>query len=219
MAWHDELMQELRSGLHLYKTLLETDRRLYNLIGPQEDIEEHFADCLAPAQAFVQTAQRLSAQLGSDTPVRCVDLGTGAGLPGIPLALAFAARLKHPYQWLLLERTQKKAGFVERALHKLESALHVNLHAQVLCQDLREWKPRDEIHLVTARAFRPLNAPLLARIKAKAPHAHLLLYKGRRATLNEELSGLEATIEVVDVVSLTHPAGKERHMLVAKFCS
>lgn len=208
---------QLDSGLTVYKTLLESHRALYNLIGPKEDIEEHLADCLAPAHVFLDVAQRTRAQHGDDLCIRCVDLGTGAGLPGVPLALLFAYRLNASYQWLLIERTQKKARFVQSAVHEIERALRMSLHVKVLCQNLREWNPKSEIHIITARAFVPLTHSLLTLIKTKAPHAHLLFYKGLRTKLNEELQGLKSIICVEDIMKLKHPAGKERHLIVAKF--
>ncbi len=208
---------ELEKSLTVYKTLLESQRKLYNLIGHREDIEEHLADSLAPAHVFLDTAQHLYTKHGNEFCVRCVDLGTGAGLPGIPLAIFFAYHLNASYQWLLLERTQKKAHFVQSAVYEIERALCINLHIKVICQNLREWKPEGEIHIVTARAFSTLNHSLLTLIKTKAPHAQLLLYKGLRTKLNEELQWLSTILCVEDIVKLKHPAGKERHMLVAKF--
>lgn len=87
---------------------------------------------------------------------RIADLGTGAGLPGIPLAIA------RPEAHIeLVESLSRKCAFLERAL---EAASVEN--ASVACARAEEWPGRD-LDVVTVRAVAPLNvlveyaAPLL----------------------------------------------------------
>ncbi len=207
-------MSFLYNDIALYTNYLKQQRKTCNLIGPNENIEEHIEDCLAPINIFAQKA------LSFHDSVCCVDLGTGAGLPGIPLALAIALR-GIACNWLLLERRQKKAQFVKDACNILQTSAHVRKHLSltVVNEDLQQWKPKRKIHIVTARAFKPLTKKILLQIKRIAPHATLLLYKGKRISIDEELSYVRAILSVKEIIPLIHPKHKERHLIIAQFLS
>jgi 16S rRNA (guanine527-N7)-methyltransferase len=87
---------------------------------------------------------------------RIADLGTGAGFPGIPLAIALPDAQIH-----LVESLAKKCAFLERALEVSDTT-----NATVACARAEDW-PERELDVVTARAVAPLNilveyaAPLL----------------------------------------------------------
>lgn len=84
------------------------------------------------------------------------DLGTGAGLPGIPLAIALPAARVH-----LVESLSRKCAFLERALEASATA-----NASVVCARAEAWDERG-LDVVCARAVAPLAvlveyaAPLL----------------------------------------------------------
>lgn len=240
-------MSDALPGLAEYCRLLEEARHRFNLIGPNENIQEHCEDCLSAAPLFYEEAARLSRE--SSAPVRLVDLGTGAGLPGIPLALWFAHNAEDiSCRWDLLERTGKKAAFVAQALTAVEEAARTGgqknsgqfLWARAVCDDLQQWNPRGSaaaakktessasenfakefsahpIRIVTARAFSPLNPVVIKQIKKIAPRATLMLYKGTRETIDKELAAVEGLLAAARAVPLAHPAGKERHLLIARF--
>jgi 16S rRNA (guanine527-N7)-methyltransferase len=87
---------------------------------------------------------------------RIADLGTGAGFPGIPLAMALPDAHVD-----LVESLSRKCAFLERALEVAAVA-----NAAVACARAEEWSGR-ELDVVTVRAVAPLNvlveyaAPLL----------------------------------------------------------
>jgi 16S rRNA (guanine527-N7)-methyltransferase len=97
-----------------------------------------------------------------------LDIGTGAGFPGIPLALVLPG-----VRFTLSESIQKKARFVESAVQKLEIA-----NVEVSSIRAEELLAKHSFDVVTARAVAPLSRliPLFARsIQAGAK---FLLYKG-----------------------------------------
>lgn len=113
--------------------------------------DRHIADSLRAARAF----------RGGDT--RCFDLGSGAGLPGIPLAIALPDR-----RFLLVESRERRVGFLELAVERLglENVEVLPHRVESVGERVRggEMAPGD---VATARAFAPidrswrLGAPLL----------------------------------------------------------
>jgi 16S rRNA (guanine527-N7)-methyltransferase len=127
---------------------------------PERIRDDHFADSLVALElARVWTAPRIA------------DLGSGAGIPGLPLAIA----LPNTEVWLV-ESNGRKCEFIERAaaLMRLENAHVVNARVEA-------WpEGRSRIDLVTARALASLDvvaeyaAPLLTIGGA------LVVWRGRR---------------------------------------
>ena len=113
---------------------------------------------------------------------RVADLGTGAGLPGIPLAI-FLPESKV----FLVERMERRVRFLEnqKALLGLSNAEVVQSEAE------RAPGPFD---LVTFRAFRPFSEVKLFRAVRRlvAPGGALAAYKGRRDAASAELAALAA---------------------------
>jgi 16S rRNA (guanine527-N7)-methyltransferase len=105
-------------------------------------------------QRYLQTPLR-----ASDTPIQIADLGSGGGLPGIPLAI-----LEPTWFFSLIEASKKKAAFLQHVRGGL--GLH---HVQVMASRVENVAKthRASFDAVTARAFTRLNklldlsAPLL----------------------------------------------------------
>jgi 16S rRNA (guanine527-N7)-methyltransferase len=114
-----------------------------------------------------------------------LDAGTGAGLPGIPLAIAEPRR-----QFVLLDSGGKKTRFVEHAVGELE----LN-NVEVVRSRAQAYRPADPFDTVICRAFASLrefvercaglvaNGGRLVAMKGREPRAELaLLPGGWRAT-------------------------------------
>jgi len=141
----------LKSAQHL--ALIEETNRVLNLTRittPREAAIKHVLDSLIPWRLFLGAKNVL-------------DAGTGAGFPGIPLALVLPE-----VQFILAESIQKKARFVESALKAL-ALPNVTICAQRAEDILKNRK----IDIVTARAFAPISKAL-DLLKGH----RLLLYKG-----------------------------------------
>src|ERR1700722_15097476 len=121
----------LAGRLALYGALLLEANRKVNLTGAKDAaaLVPHLLDALT---------------LAGDVTESLVDVGSGGGLPGIPLAIATGARV------LLVEPTAKKAAFLERAL--LELGLQGEAIAERAEVAARDEHYREQFAFATARA-------------------------------------------------------------------
>lgn len=134
---------------------------------------------------------------------RVADVGTGAGFPGLPLAVAQPQR-----RFTLLDSNGKKVRFVAHAARTL--ALD---NVEALQARAGEWTPPAPFDTVVARAFAPLPE-LVAQVAAFCgPDTRVLAMKGRRDPA--ERAGLPAGWRIEADHDLVVPGlGAERHVLV-----
>lgn len=96
---------------HFYELILEGNRQLNltRIIEPEEFWEKHLWDSLSGVKRW------LGEQAKNVQPLSVIDIGTGAGFPGVPVAIACP-------QWhiTLLDSTRKKMAFLENTLAALE---------------------------------------------------------------------------------------------------
>ncbi len=153
-----------------------------------------------PSQAWVRhifDALTLLAPL-ADLPddAHIIDVGSGCGVPGIPLAIVLPR-----VRFTLLEATGKKAAFLERVAASLglDNVRVVRARAEAAGHDRGQRLPsgeragghREAYHAVLARAVGPLNVVAELTVPLARPDGLILLVKGRRA--DEELAeGAEA---------------------------
>ncbi|HET6554667.1 MAG TPA: 16S rRNA (guanine(527)-N(7))-methyltransferase RsmG [Dyella sp.] len=173
-----------------YQALLERWNAAYNLTAirdPAEMVSRHLVDSLA-ILPFVQGAT-------------LADLGTGPGLPGIPLAIAAPER-----QVLLVDSNGKKVRFLREAIRslKLENVRAV----QSRVEDVE-----GQFDCITARAFASLADMLAWGGHLLTTNGIWLAMKGRHP--EEELSGVPDGFEVRAIRVLDVPdVGGERHLVV-----
>lgn len=121
---------------------------------------------MAHATGFIEmvrgVAAAASGEHGTGWPVRAADLGSGAGLPGLPLALAFPS-----CEWMLVDSSVRRTAFLRRAVRRLRVDDRVEVveeRAEVVGRS-SVWRAR--LDLVVARSFGPpavvaeCSAPLL----------------------------------------------------------
>ena len=201
---HPDLRPDLEAGLDAlgldralappllaYLALLDRWNRAYNLTAirdPREMLSKHLLDSLAMA-GFVSEG-------------RLADLGTGPGLPGIPLAIA-----RPGLQVALVESNGKKARFLREAVRALGLG-----NARVLESRAESVAEPGAFDLVTARALDRLAGILRVGGHLLAPGGRLLAMKGQ--VPHEEIAELPAGWTVRAVHPLRVPGlAAERHLV------
>ncbi len=179
----------LLDGLSRYAAAIEAWNPAYGLVGASGDelVIKHLLDSLAPLPVI----DALAAEACPGGAASLVDLGTGAGLPGIPLALARPAM-----EVTLLDRMTRRIRFLEAM--KAELPLD---NAEILEEQVE--RAKGQWHLVTFRAFRPFERKLFRRVFAACrPDGFVVAYKGKadraRAELSE-IAGLYADERIIPV--------------------
>ncbi|MBI4903934.1 MAG: 16S rRNA (guanine(527)-N(7))-methyltransferase RsmG [Acidobacteria bacterium] len=137
--------------------IVETNRQfnLTRIVNPREAAIKHVVDSVLPWRLF-EDADRVA------------DAGSGAGFPGIPLALVLPQT-----RFILLESTQKKARFIESVVQTLELP-----NVEVYPVRAEEWLGANSVAIVTARAVAPLHRAAALFAPALRKGARVLLYKG-----------------------------------------
>lgn len=169
--------------LERYIAEIEFFNPAYGLVGAadrDELVTKHILDSLAPLPVLLRVLEERS---GSGRP-KIVDVGSGAGLPGIPLAIV----LESLYV-TLLERMGRRVGFLESATAALGLK---NVAVEQLDAERAEGGRFD---LVVFRAFRPLEPPMVKTLfRLLAPGGRLGAYKGRREKVAEEMGALAGLV-------------------------
>jgi 16S rRNA (guanine527-N7)-methyltransferase len=133
---------------------------------------------------------------------RVADVGTGAGFPGLPLAIVNPQR-----RFTLIEATGKKARFAERVALQLGCD-----NVQVVHARAESYRPFELFDTVTARALSSLADFAAYAGHLCAPGGRLLAMKGKRP--DEEISALPKSFRVLAVHRLRVPGlDDERHLV------
>ena len=168
---------------------LVTWNEKFNLTGITDLAEvqtKHFLDSVVSLPLL---AELWGETLPPTKALHCIDVGTGAGFPGIPLRLV-APRLK----WTLMDGTGKKIAFLQQLLARLHLP-DVNL-VQGRAEELgRETSCRGQFDLVTARAVAPLNTLAEYLLPLARTGGFVVVYKGASAA--QEFTAARKAIDLL----------------------
>ncbi len=178
--------------LERYLDLLEKWNRVYNLtaIRSRERMVTHH---------LLDSAAILPHVKGP----RVLDVGSGAGLPGIPLAIADAG-----LKLTLLDSNHKKTAFLRQAV----ADLGLN-NAAVEAERVESWRTDARFETVVSRAFSELGEFVVTSGRLLAPGGIIAAMKG--AYPGEEIERMPGEFQVVNVVKLAVPGlDAQRHLVI-----
>ena len=147
-------------------------------------------------------------------PVVLADIGSGGGLPGIPLAAAFSLLPEfNDVRFDLVERMEKRCAFLENcaAILGLKNVTVVNSEAEHL--------PQEAYNLITFRAFRPLDKKMAKTLlRIVKPQGYLCAYKAKLENIKEEMSAITSLVPDYEVQPLHVPGleDSERNLVLIK---
>jgi 16S rRNA (guanine527-N7)-methyltransferase len=134
--------------------------------------------------------------------LRLADVGTGAGFPGLPLAVVNPER-----RFALIEGTGKKARFVVQTAERIGCG-----NVEVVNSRAEAYRPFELFDTVMARALSSLADFVAYAGHLCAPEGRLLAMKGKRP--DEEISAIPKSFRVVAVHRLKLPGlDDERHLV------
>ncbi len=204
-----DIEKQLRAGLAGMGLAVETGRvrllcrfhdlllrwnRVYNLIaaGPREDIvARHLLDSLSAAGAIEGRS--------------VLDVGSGAGFPGMPLAI-----LLPETGFLLLDSSAKRTRFLRQV--KLELGLR---NVTIECTRIEDYDPPYSFDTIVSRAFSSLYEFVEKAGRLCAPDGRLLAMKGRRR--EAELERLPPGYQLAGVSEVSVPGQVgSRHLVTVE---
>jgi 16S rRNA (guanine527-N7)-methyltransferase len=177
-----------------YLALLHKWNKVYNLTAirnPQQMVSHHLLDSLSV--------------LGYLWPGRWLDVGCGAGLPGVVLAIA-----QPDWRFTMLDSNSKKTSFVQQAIIDLELP-----NASVLCGRVEEWQPAERFDGIISRAYTELGGFLRSTRHLMAEHGRWAAMKGLP---EQELAGIPGGCRVDRVIPLQVPGLHAARSLIIATC-
>lgn len=189
-----QLTDQQKDQLIQLVQLLNKWNKAYNLTSvrdPQEMLVKHILDSIV-----------VSPYLQGD---RFIDVGTGPGLPGLPLAIINPTK-----QFVLLDSLGKRISFIRNAVRELGLT-----NVEPILSRVEEYQPEQKFDGVLSRAF--------ASLKDMTDWCHHLLKKDgyfyalKGIYHEDEVQELDKKFEVKDVITLNVPElVGERHLIVLR---
>jgi len=188
---------EVTALLERYIKEIELFNPAYGLVGAADTSElviKHILDSIAPAGIIKRLLERQNINDNENqtgVKYKIADIGSGAGLPGIPLAIIF-----NGCDFTLIERMGRRAGFLLNTQAAL-SLSGISIEECELERFADKMPDSSGFDLITFRAFKPLEPGLLKSLQKICAHsiscerrAIIAAYKGKREKIEEEMSAL-----------------------------
>jgi 16S rRNA (guanine527-N7)-methyltransferase len=172
--------QQLEQFEIYYREIITWNRKinLTRITGPEEAQNKHFLDSLTIVLAVPALAEK---------NLKVIDIGTGAGLPGIPLKIAFPGT-----ELALLEATAKKAAFLKEVVKKLEMQ-DTKVIAERAEVTAHNGQFREQFDIALARAVTAL--PSLAELMIPFCKLGGMCVAMKKGDIDEEVTSAQRAIE------------------------
>jgi 16S rRNA (guanine527-N7)-methyltransferase len=194
-----ELSDERIGKLLDYQDLIGKWTKVYNLTAvrdPAEMLTHHLLDSLAAITPLQRQLKQMTLEQGS----RLLDVGSGAGLPGVVMAICCPT-----VAVTCVDTVAKKAAFIKQAALALRLPNLTGLHARVEAIE----QPFD---VICSRAFASLPDFTRWSAGALAEHGVWMAMKGKRP--EDEMAALPNSVQVFHVEQLTVPGLQAERCIV-----
>ncbi len=186
-----------------YLALIQKWTKVYNLTAvrdPDEMLTHHLLDSLAVIAPLRRQVASLGLRAGEGSALRLLDVGSGAGLPGVVIAVCCPE-----IRVDCVDTVGKKAAFIQQAAVTLKLPNLRGVHARV--ENLTE-----KYQVISSRAFASLLDFTNWSCQALAEQGVWMAMKGKHPA--EEVAALPSSVEVFHVEQLLVPGlGAERCLL------
>jgi 16S rRNA (guanine527-N7)-methyltransferase len=178
--------QEIKEKFGVYFAELAQWNKVLNLISFKSEenlIYRHFCDSLYSARVINNIA-------GKDAPLKVADIGTGSGMPGIPVKIVLPN-----IKMTLVESTTKKCKFLENVDNKLSLHMEIlNARAEEIGQDPRY---RQHYDFVLSRAVSRFSPNLEICIPLLKVGGYFAVYKTKKSaeSIKEGLPSVENALQ------------------------
>jgi len=170
--------------------LMRKWNRVYNLTAVRsidDMVGRHILDSLSVLPWLPETTNLFVSKPNSIAPLDVIDVGSGAGIPVLPLAI-----IRPDLQFLSVESNGKKTRFQQQAI------LELGLKNVRVCQERIE-KAHDKAHTVISRAFTSPEKFILAVDKNCLPESRVIIMLGLKERLPTVLPLGYTILELVEI--------------------
>ena len=186
---------EQQEKLIKYLNLLTKWNKVHNLTAirePEQMVTQHLLDSLSVLRSLPDVQALL-------------DVGSGGGLPGIPLAIA-----RPELKVTLIDSSHKKTAFLRQAKAELNL---INL--DVICDRVETWAPKEKFPAVISRAFADIDE--FARLATHLIDKDGILLAMKGVYPFDEIDNLTKDFSLQEVVVLNVPfMDASRHLVILK---
>lgn len=192
-----KLEKPIEQSISQYLLLIEKWNRIHNLTAIRsldEMFTQHIMDSLAVLPHI-------------NGPI-IVDIGSGAGLPGIPIALA-----RPDWPVTLVESNAKKTSFLQQV--KIELGLK---NVEIVTKRIEEYQPHKNINTLITRAFSNLGAFInLSKHLNHTNDQHLIWVAMKADCTDQELKQIDMPYVIDKIITITVPGlAANRQLVVIK---
>lgn len=179
----------------------------YDLVGSENHgqiVVNHILDSLSAWALIKDLAQER--ENGRQAVAQIADIGSGGGLPGIPLAIALPQ-----FQFVLVERMSKRCAFLENcaAVLNLRNVRVENLQAEQV--------EAASFDVATFRAFRPLDKKIIKTLlRTIKSDGILAAYKAKQESIATEMAAISSIVPEYKIEKLVVPfmEDHQRHLVL-----
>ena len=206
----DSLAQKMEAYIKEI-ALFNSAYNLTNTSDRDELVIRHIFDSLS---AWPKLAELVAKCMTNERSFVIADIGSGGGLPGIPLAAAFSLIPEFSEVRVeLVERMEKRCSFLENcaAILGLKNVTVVNSEAERI--------QAESYNLITFRAFRPLDKKMAKTLlRIVKPQGYLCAYKAKLENIKEEMSAISTLVPDYEVQPLNVPGleDSERNLVIIR---